>query len=64
VCRWLRTGGEHALDEIPDITQDNPVSFGSVALGREWLYLNTLTYWHRKIPLESVWFIKDGAERC
>ena len=38
-----RTGGEHALDEVVDIAEDNSESFWPTALlGRQWFELDAL----------------------
>ena len=50
------------MNKVPDITEDNPKSFGVARVLRsEWLYLYTLTYWHGEVTLQSLRVVEDGT---
>lgn len=37
-----RTGGQHSLNIICDVTEDSSIALGVIWLRRQWFYLNTL----------------------
>ncbi len=60
-----RTSGQHALDEVVDIAEDNPITFRiTSSLSRKRLDLHTLAYGHRELGREPFWAIEDGTTVC
>ena len=62
VTAVVLTRGQHALDEVVDITQNDAITFSvSLTLGAERLDLNALQDWHRVFPLDLLFVMEDGT---
>jgi hypothetical protein len=58
----LLTSGKHALDEVLDIAENNPITFWiACALRSERLDLHTLAYWDRECTLKLFGVVENGT---
>jgi hypothetical protein len=56
------TCGQHALDKVVDITQNDAITLSvALTLGAKRLDLNALQDWHRVFPLDLLFVMEDGT---